>query len=599
MPSYKAPLQDINFLLKDVFDATSHYATLDNCPEITEDVIDAIINEAAKFAEQVVGPLNAVGDAEGCQFNDGKVTTPTGFKDAYQQYVDNGWVGLGCPEEFGGQNMPPSLGSVVSEMIGGSNWAWSMYPGLSNAGIECIGAHGSEEQKQTYLHHLVKGSWTGSMCLTEPHCGSDVGLIKTKAIANADGSYSMTGTKIFISGGDHDMADNIIHMVLARVEGAPEGTKGISLFIVPKFIVNEDGTLGERNTVNAGSIEHKMGCNGSATCVMNFDGAKAFIVGEENSGLQQMFTMMNTARIGTALQGMCIGNNSYQGAVEYAKERLQMRSLSGPKNEKGPADPIIVHPDVRRMLLTQKSLIEGSRALVYWLNQENDKSQFAKTDEERETAEAILGMLTPLAKGFCTEVGNEVSAIGIQVYGGHGFIREHGMEQHARDNRISTIWEGTTGIQALDLIGRKVLGSGGELLRGVTKIIHKYCEANKDDALLAPFVESLAARNKEWGEVTMTVGAAAMENPDEVGAASVDYLMFGGYVILGYLWSKMAQISQAKIDAGDNNPLYFSKVHTAKFYFDRIMPRTNVHLQAMKTGSANLMDIQEEHFIIS
>lgn len=598
MPDYKSPLQDINFLLNDVLDGPAHYKKLENCADVSPDLLDAIINEASKFAEQVVSPLNPVGDREGCQWNDGEVTTPTGFKDAYKQFVENGWASMTSPEEYGGQGMPPSVGGYVSEMIGGANWAWNMYPGLSAAGVECIHAHGSQEQKDTYLGKLISGEWTGTMCLTEPHCGSDVGMARTKAAKNADGTYSITGTKIFISGGEHDLTDNIVHMVLARVEGAPEGTKGISLFICPKFLVNEDGSLGDRNTVTCGSIEHKMGCNGSATCVMNFDGAKAFIVGEENSGLMQMFTMMNAARIGTALQGMCIAYNSYIGAVNYANERLQMRSLTGPKNPNGPADPIIVHPDVRRMLLTQKALLEGSRALVYWLYQYADITQFGKDAEERKAAEDVLALLTPLAKGFCTEVGCEVTNLGVQIYGGHGYIQEHGMDQYIRDNKISTIWEGTTGIQALDLIGRKVLGSGGELLRGVTKIIHKFCEANKDDANLSGLVAKLAEKNKEWGEVTMHVGGKAMENPDEVGAASVDYLMYGGYVVLAYLWAEMAKVSHEKIAAGETNPLYQSKIHTAQFYFDRILPRTLAHAEAMKSGAANLMEITEEQFIL-
>ncbi|HEY9036971.1 MAG TPA: acyl-CoA dehydrogenase C-terminal domain-containing protein [Pseudomonadales bacterium] len=596
MSHYKAPLRDMQFVSHELLDMPSHYASLPGYEDVTVDVMDAIIEEGRKFSEEVLAPINHSADEEGCHLKDGNVTTPKGYPEAYKQYVEGGWPGLNGDPEFGGQGLPGSLSIMINEMTGACNWAWTMYPGLSNAAIQCIGKHGTVEQKDIYMEKLITGTWTGSMCLTEAHCGSDVGLLRTKAVKQADGSYTLTGSKIFISGADHDMAENIVHMVLARVEGAPEGTAGISLFIVPKFIPDAKGNVGKRNAANVSSLEKKMGLKGSATCVLNFDGATGFIVGAENSGLKQMFTMMNVARVGTALQGLAMAEPAYQAALNYAKERLAMRSLTGAKNPAGAADPIIVHPDVRRMLMTQKAFTEGYRAFLYWLIQKADV--VAKGDEAAaKEADDLMAFLTPIAKGFVTETGFECTNLALQCFGGHGYIKEHGVEQLVRDCRISTVYEGTTGIQALDLIGRKVLGSGGELLKKFTKLVHKLCEASKNDAQLSGLATVLAEKNKEWGALTMDVGGKAMENADEVGAASVDYLMYSGYVVLGYFWLLMAHKASEQLASGNGDAdFYKAKLATAQFYFDRLLPRTLMHAAAMRSGSANLMALDADHF---
>lgn len=599
MPEYKVPLRDVKFVMDELHNAGDHYAALEGHAEAGQDLRDAIITEAAKFSEEVLAPIYQSGDQEGCSWNNGDVTTPKGFKEAYQQYVESGWTSLAGPEEHGGQNLPGSIGVMINEMIGTANWAWSMYPGLSMGALRCIDTHGTQEQKDTYLGKLVSGEWTGTMCLTESHCGSDLGLLRTKAVPNGDGTYSLTGNKIFISSGDHDMADNIVHMVIARVEGAPAGTKGISLFIVPKFLPNADGTPGERNPVSCGSIEHKMGIHGSATCVMNFDGAKGFIVGEENTGLAKMFTFMNAARLGTAVQGLCHMELAFQGSYSYATERLQMRSLSGPKNPDGEADPIVVHPDVRRMLLTQKALAEGSRAFVYWVALLVDTVDSHPDETVRKESEDLLEFLTPIAKAFITETGYESANHGLQIFGGHGYVREWGMEQIVRDARIAMVYEGTTGIQALDLIGRKVLGSGGEILKVFTKLVHVFCKENADNPELASMVAALQEKNQELGQLTMDIGAKAMENADEVGAASVDYLMYCGYVILGYMWARMAKLSQEKLAAGtEEADFYKAKIQTAQFYFDKLLPRTLSLAATARTGSSNLMAMDADHMIL-
>lgn len=598
MPDYKAPLRDINFVLNDFLNSEQHYASLSGCEEVTMDLVDAVINEGAKFAENVVNPIAANGDEQGCKFENGKVTTPDGFKEAFKQWADGGWQALSIPAEDGGQGLPGSVGTVVGEMVGSPSWAFSMYGGLALAPVTCLINGGTEEQKQRYIPKILTGEWAGTMCLTEAHCGSDVGLLRTKATSNGDGTYTLQGTKIFISGGEQDLTDNIIHAILARVEGAPEGTKGISLFIAPKYWVEEDGSIGEFNNISCGSIEKKMGLKASATCVMNYDGARAVLLGEENRGLEVMFKLMNTARLGTAMQGLSMGEISFQGAMAYAQDRLQMRSLTGAKNPDGPADPILVHPDVRRMLMTQKAFVEGQRGFIYWLSQQADLISYGN-EEQQQAADQLLELLTPIAKAFCTETSQEVTNLGVQVFGGHGYIAEHGMERIVRDNRISTVYEGTTGIQALDLIGRKVMGSGGAVLRNFTKIIHKYCEANKDNADLAEFIEPLTRLNKEWGEVTMKVGEKAMENADEVGAASVDYLMYSGYIAFAFIWLQMAAVSQQKIAAGSDDSLYRSKIKTARFYFQRLLPRTEAHKQAMLSGAANVMEVTEDEFIFN
>ena len=599
MPVYKAPLRDMKFLLNEVFDYPGHYATLTSGENATPDIVDAILGECGKFCEEVLSPLYLSGDEEGCKLDNGEVTTPAGYRDAYQHYAMGGWQGLSAPEEYGGQGLPASMGLLKQEMMGTANWPFAMYPGLSLGAMNTIYLHGDEQQKQDYLVPLTEGHWGGTMCLTEPQCGTDLGQVKTKAEPQADGSYKITGTKIFISAGEHDMAENIVHIVLARLPGAPEGTKGISLFIVPKCLPNEDGSAGERNAVSCGSIEHKMGIHGNATCVMNFDGAKGWLIGPENKGLNCMFTFMNVARIGTAIQGLGAAELGFQGSLAYAKERLAMRSLSGPKNPEGIADPIIVHPDVRRMLLTQKAVAEGARALIYLTAQQADVVHSGKTEEERKAADEALGFLTPIAKAFLTEIGYEAANLGMQVFGGHGFISEWGMEQNVRDARIGMIYEGTTGIQALDLLGRKVLMTQGESLKGFTKQVHLFCKENAEDEQLKEFIEPLAAMNKEWGELTTKIGMSAMKNREEVGAASVDYLMYSGYAVFAYLWARMAKVALDTMAEGTSEEMFYNaKVQSARFYFKRLLPRTRTHAETMLAGADSLLDMPEEAFAI-
>ena len=595
MPEYKAPLRDIKFLMDEVLDSEKHYQNI-GATDATPDMIEAIVGEGAKFCEEVLAPINQTGDQEGCTWSEDGVTTPTGFKEAYQQYIEGGWPSMNAPVEHGGQGLPESINIILSEMVGTANWSWGMYPGLSHGARATLEEHGTPEQQATYLTKLISGEWTGTMCLTEPQCGSDLGILTTKAEPNADGSYAITGTKIFISAGEHDMVDNIVHIVLARLPGAPEGTKGISLFIVPKCLPDASGEAGERNAVTCGSIEHKMGIHGNSTCVMNFDGAKGWLIGPENKGLNCMFTFMNVARIGTSIQGLAAAEGSFQGALAYAKDRLAMRSLTGPKNPDGKADPIIVHPDVRRMLLTQKAIAEGSRAMIYYAAQQADILHHGE-GEEQKAADDMLGFLTPILKAFCTEAGYEAANHGVQVFGGHGFIAEWGMEQIVRDTRIALLYEGTTGIQALDLLGRKILMSQGASLRNFTKQVHKFCQTNEDNAELKPFIDQLSTLNKEWGDITMKIGMSAMQNRDEVGAASVDFLMYSGYICLAYFWAQMAKVAQEKLAAGTTETgFYTAKVQTAKFYFDRILPRTAAHAKMIAAGGESLMAMDEENF---
>ncbi|MBA6252282.1 MULTISPECIES: acyl-CoA dehydrogenase C-terminal domain-containing protein [unclassified Colwellia] len=596
MPEYKAPVRDIKFVMQELLDCDKHYKKL-GYDDASEDMVDAIISEAAKFTEQVIAPLNQIGDEQGCTWTDGVVTTPDGFKDAYQQYVEGGWPTLSQSEEFGGQGLPYSLNASISEMMSSANHSFAMYPGLSHGAQATIEAHGTSEQKLQYMPKLVEGSWTGTMCLTESHCGTDLGMLRTKAILNDDGSYAITGTKIFISAGEHDLSENIVHIVIARLPGAPEGSKGISLFIVPKFNVNDDGTKADRNAVSCGSIEHKMGINANATCVINFDNAKGFLIGQENRGLHCMFTFMNAARLGVAMEGSAAAEAAFQGSLAYAKDRLQMRSISGVKNPDGPADPIIVHPDVRRMLLTQKSISEGGRALIGYLSQLVDITHASDDADLKADAENKLALLTPVAKAFLTELGFECTSHGVQVFGGHGFIKEWGMEQLLRDTKISCIYEGTTGIQALDLLARKILGSKGQILKPFMTDIAIFSKDNADNPAMSEYVSTLNSYAKQWQMITGDIGQKAMKNPDEIGGASVDYLMFAGYVTLGYFWAKMASVAQSKLkDAGEDKAFYQAKIKTAAFYFHRILPRAQGHAACMEGGVDSMMALASEDF---
>lgn len=590
MTQYVAPLREFRFVREELLKIHETYEALPGYEEMTPDLVNSVLEECAKICQEVLAPLNAVGDEQGCQWQDGEVITPEGFKEAYQVYREGSWTSIDRPVEYGGDGLPHSVGLVVQEMVGSANWAWGMYPGLSHGAINTLEAHGSEEQKATYLTRLVEGSWAATMCLTEPQAGTDLGLLRSKAEPNDDGTYRISGNKIFVSSGEHDFTENIIHIVLARIEGAPAGSKGISLFIVPKFLVNEDGSLGERNGVRCGSIEHKMGIRGNATCELNFDGAVGYLVGGENRGLACMFTFMNTARLGTAVQGLAHTELAYQNSLTYAKERLQMRGLSGAVQPDSAADPIIVHPDVRRMLLTQKAFAEGNRMLIYYAAMIVDISHRARSDAERAEAEELLALLTPIAKAFVTETGFESVNLGLQCFGGHGYIRDNGMEQNVRDARIATLYEGTTGVQALDLLGRKVLGSRGKLLERFTRQIDQFCAANREDPEAKPFVTRLSELNQQWGEIAGRIAAESAKNPDEMGAAAVDFLMYSGYVTLAYFWARAASVCNAALDAGDGDAAFYkSKLRTARFYYERILPRTSSLVETMTSGVANLM----------
>ncbi|GLX80086.1 acyl-CoA dehydrogenase [Thalassotalea insulae] len=601
MLTYKAPIADIKFLFEDVLDYYKHYEKYPEFEEATPDLVDAIIQECAKFSENELLPLNQSGDKEGCQFDNGQVTTPKGFKEAYQQYVQGGWAALSHDLEYGGQGLPSSLGMIKSEMMGTANWSWAMYPGLSHGAMNTLDVHGSEEQKQLYLTKLIEGTWTGTMCLTEPQCGTDLGQVKTKAVPNDDGSYSITGTKIFISAGEHDMTDNIVHIVLARLPNAPEGTKGISLFIVPKMDVDSQGNILGENNVSCGSIEDKMGIKASVTAVLNFDKAKGVLIGPENKGLECMFTFMNTARVGTALQGVCASELSYQNALIYAKERLSMRSLKGAQQPEKVADPIIVHPDVRKMLLTQKAFSEGGRAMIYYASQLVDVIENSKDEKERKRADYRLGFITPILKAFLTEVGLESANLGVQVFGGHGFIKEWGMEQIVRDTRIATLYEGTTGIQALDLLGRKILLSRGKSLKSFTMEILGFCKdksmisGNPHKRQMNKFIWPLSKAAANWQQYTLRLALKAKKDRDFVGSASVDYLMYSGYITMAYFWAKMAQAAYEKLASGvENRDFYRAKIKTAEFYFERILPRTKSHAATMMADPKSLMQLDEE-----
>ncbi|HMM14469.1 MAG TPA: acyl-CoA dehydrogenase C-terminal domain-containing protein [Parvibaculum sp.] len=596
MPVYMAPLREYRFLLHETFNM-SQYAALPGFRDAPLDVVDAILDEAAKLSEEVLQPLNQIGDREGCKLENGVVTTPKGFREAYKTLVDGGWPALVADPAFGGQGLPNALGVIFNEMVSSANMAFGMYPGLSHGAYSALLHHGTEEQKKTYLPKLVSGEWTGTMNLTEPHCGTDLGLLRTKAVPQADGSYRITGTKIFISAGEHDLADNILHLVLARVEGAPQGIKGISLFLVPKYLLKDDGSLGARNGVSCGAIENKMGIHGNATCVLNYDEATGFLVGEENKGMRAMFTMMNEARLGVGLQGLSQSEAAYQNAAAYAKERLQGRSLTGPKAADKPADPILVHPDVRRMLLNAKAFNEGARALLVWTALQGDLSHASDDAIVREFADDMMALLTPVVKAHLTDRGFANAVEAQQVYGGHGYIEENGLAQFVRDARIAMIYEGANGIQALDLVGRKLAANGGRAVFAFFKRVDDFlAEAGKTEKL-APFVVALSAARKDLEAATMWFMENALQNPDNAGAGSTDYLHLFGVTAVTFMWSLMAKAALEKLDgAAEDKSFYETKLKTGLFYVERVAPETALYLARIRIGAAPLMAFGADEF---
>ena len=575
MATFTPPLREMKFVFRELFNGDD-LQNLKGYGDFSADVVDAVLEEAGKLSTEVLFPLNLSGDEEGCTFENGVVRTPKGFKEAYQQFAAGGWCGIACDPEYGGQGLPKAINMMIEELICSSNMAFGMYPGLTHGAYNALELYGTDEQKATYLPKFVDGSWSGTMCLTEPHCGTDLGLIRTKADPQPDGSYKITGTKIFISAGEHDLTQNICHLVLAKLPEAPAGVKGISLFIVPKFMPKPDGGVGQRNSLACGSLEHKMGIKANATCVMNFDNAIGWLVGEKHKGMRAMFAMMNTARLGVGVQGLGLAEVAYQSGLAYAKDRIQGRALKGAQHPDKAADPIIVHPDVRKNLLTAKSLTEGVRALVMWVALELDRSAKAEAAEERQAADDLVQLLTPVVKSFGTDVGFEVANIGVQIYGGHGFIREHGMEQFVRDARITQLYEGTNGIQALDLVGRKMGAHYGRYLRAFFHPVQEFIEQNASDPAMEEYTLALA---KAFGRLQQAVGATAqkgMGNPNEAGAAAMDLLNLFGYVALGYLWARM--------------------VKTANFYMAKMLPKTGALLSSILAGGNSIMDMEEELF---
>ena len=592
MPSYSAPVEDTLFLLNDVL-GFHRYDNLPGFADASPDVVEAVLTEGAKLADTVFAPVNRAGDLEGCTRNgDGSVTTPKGFKAAYDAYAQGGWMGLSVPEELGGQGLPHTLNTAMQEFVSGANLALGMYPGLTQGAIAALLVHGSEDQKRTYVPKMVEGTWTGTMNLTEPHCGTDLGLLKTKAVPNGDGSYSLSGTKIFISAGEHDLSENIVHLVIARIEGAPAGTKGISLFVVPKFLVNADGSLGERNGVTCGSIEHKMGIHGNSTCVMNYDGAKGWLVGEANRGLNAMFVMMNEARLAVGVQGLGQSEVAYQNAVAYARERLQGRALTGAKNPERAADPIIVHPDVRRTLMQIRAFNEAARALVLWTALQSDIAHRSQDAAERQAADDLLGLMTPVVKGVLTDRGFSNAVEAQQMFGGHGYIEEWGMSQFVRDARIAMIYEGANGIQAMDLIGRKLPRDGGRAMMTFLGEVQTFIKDHNETEAMKPFVAPLQAAVNDLQGATMWFMQNAMAKPDNAGAGATDYMHLLGLVAMGYMWARIAKAAQEK--AGE--PRMEAKLVTGRFYMERILPETALRLARIKTGADSTMALAAEAF---
>jgi len=594
--SYRAPLRDIRFVVHEVLDFEQHYRSFGR-EELNRDLLEGILEEGARFAETVLAPTNRIGDEHGLQFEDGQVRTPPGFREAYQRYCEDGWITMTADPQWGGQGLPGGFSLAFSEMLVSGNMAWKMYSGLTESAVSTIEAHASEELKQRYLPKMVSGEWSGTMCLTEAHSGTDLGILRTKAEPLGDGSYAVTGTKIFISAGEHDLTENIVHLVLARLPDAPQGTKGISLFIVPKFLPGDDGNVGAANGVRCGSIEHKMGIHASPTCVMHFNDSKGWLVGKANEGLSCMFTMMNHARLGVGLQGQGLSELAWQASIAYANDRLQGRSLTGIKMPGKSADPIIVHPDVRRMLLTQKAFVEGGRVLCFLTGREIDSAHLNPDTEARKRSNDLIAFLTPIVKAFLTDASMEVTSLAVQIHGGHGFIRETGVEQLMRDARITPIYEGTNGIQALDLLGRKVFGTGGKsvqmMVARIKEAIDKYAALPE----VTPLAMELGKRLEQWGRLTAELGKAAMANPEEVGAAATDYLQVSGYVCLGWCWLAAAGVAATKIAADDSEAdFYRAKLVTAQHYFDRILPRIDSHAAAARAGAAGLMKLPAEHF---
>lgn len=595
MPSYKAPIRDLQFVFHELLDADETLSSLPGFDEVSPDLVDAILEEGGKICEELLHPLNQSGDLEGCQFVDGQVTTPKGFKEAYQTFIEGGWPSLAADPELGGQGLPETVSFMLEEMLCSSNVSFSLYPGLTRGAINALSHHASDALKQQYLPKMVEGTWSGTMCLTEPHCGTDLGLVRTRAVPNGNGSYAISGTKIFITGGEHDLTENIIHLVLARLPDAPEGVRGISLFLVPKQLPDENNEPGANNGVSCGSIEHKMGIKGSATCVMNFDGATGYLVGPENKGLACMFTMMNSERLAIGMQGLGLGEVAYQNAVEYARERIQSRSATGVKAPDKAADPLLVHPDIRRMLLTTRAYNEGARALATWTAINIDLAHRHPDPETREEADDFVALITPIIKAFFSDYGYETTTLCQQVYGGHGYIREWGMEQFVRDARIAQIYEGTNGIQALDLVRRKLFINDGRLPKRFFSMLDGYIAENGDNEALAEFINPLRDANSLLQDLTSWLVAESQGNPDELGAAATDYLRIFALTTLAWLWARMARVALEK-QPSDSSGFYQTKLNTARFFMGRLLPQIQGLNIGIRSGSELMMSFDHSEF---